>query len=104
MLTRLVRRLPTRQVATLVLSCALALGAAFVTEVETKALFDTCQKECLCGTLECPPDGVGPTGCTCTTWNSAWFACGGSAGCEFQCGGGSEGTLCCGDLTCGEGN
>lgn len=53
---------------------------------------------CPCANLVC-----GGSGCTCSAWDSAWFACGGftscnSSGCEWDCpGAGGPGESCCRD-------
>lgn len=58
----------------------------------------TCSKQCSCTTIYC-----GGEGCSCSTWESAWVACGGlmscdSSGCATDCPGAtSEWWSCCKD-------
>lgn len=88
-----VRRGSLRLLGTAILTLALATAANQLAKAS-----DTCVHQCKKGSLTCPPEGL--QNCTCETWNSAIFACGGgenSGGCSYSCGG-SSGTLCCKDL------
>lgn len=73
-------------------SSIVAVGLSILANTTLNA--STCQVQCSCVNLLC-----GGSGCSCSAWNSAWFACGGvfvsnSSGCAWDCGGGEQ-TSCC---------
>jgi hypothetical protein len=73
----------------------LGLAILFVIGAERYLSAATCEVQCSCVRLLC-----GGSGCSCSAWGSAWFACGGiisgdSSGCDWDCGGANNGQSCC---------
>jgi len=79
----------TERLGRLILGTVLSAGFVVIADQTASAI--SCSATCGNGaiiTCECT-DG------SCEAWQSAWFACGGHAGCDYNCAIGGSGRLCC---------